>query len=150
MHVRPLTPTIGAEISGVNLGEAGHVGHRTTGAHVRQYRRLLGPRQNIGDFGHEMHAAENNVIGIRLRRQLGQPQRVARQVGVFVDVGALIMMAEDDRALTERSLGRNDAALARVIVQRFETVKCNCSGWHPSTPAIKGLKHYHNMTKIPL
>ena len=54
----------------LNLGEARHIGHRTARTHVGQYCRLLGTGQNIGYFGHEMHAAEYDVLGIRLCRQL--------------------------------------------------------------------------------
>jgi hypothetical protein len=36
------------------------------------------------------------------------------------------MMAEDYRALAERRLGRNNAAVAGVVLQRLEMVKRKC------------------------
>lgn len=51
---------------------------------------------DVGNFRHEMHAAENNVFGIRLRGQARELQRIAGQVGVLINVGALVMVAKND------------------------------------------------------
>jgi hypothetical protein len=43
-----------------DLGEVGHVGHRAAGREVGQDGDLFGLRHDVGDFGHEMHAAEDD------------------------------------------------------------------------------------------
>jgi hypothetical protein len=58
---------------------------------------------DVGHFGHEMHAAEDDVLGVGLRGEARELQRVAGEVGVLVDVGALVVVAEDDGALAERA-----------------------------------------------
>ena len=50
----------------LDLGQVRHVGHRAAGVHVRQDRHLRRLGKNIGDFRHEMHAAEHDVVGIGL------------------------------------------------------------------------------------
>ena len=107
----------------LDLGQIGHVRHRAAGVQVGQDHRLLGLGQDVGDFGHEMHAAEHDVIGVGLRGELGQFQRIAGKVGVLVDVGALIVMAEDDRALAEPRPRGNDTLLAGLVLQRLEAVE---------------------------
>jgi hypothetical protein len=49
-----------------DLGQVGHVRHRAARCQVRQDRRLLRLRHDVGDFGHEMHTAEHDVAGIGL------------------------------------------------------------------------------------
>ena len=63
-HFADLTPRA------LNLGEIRHVGHRATRAHVGQDHRLLRLGQNVRHFGHEVHAAEHQVVCIGTRREL--------------------------------------------------------------------------------
>ena len=56
---------------------------------------------------------------------------------MFIHIGTLVMMAQNNRALAERGFGGKDAALAGIVLQRFETVKSNGSGLHYGTPRIK-------------
>ena len=49
---------------------------------------------------------------------------------VPVHVGALVMVAEDDRALSERCLRREDAVLASVVLQLLEAIKGDGGGLH--------------------
>jgi hypothetical protein len=89
----------------LDLGQVGHVGHRAAGGEVGQDGDLVRRGHDVGDFGHEMHAAEDDVFGVGLRGEARELQRVAGQVGVLVDVGALVVVAEDDglAELAERS-----------------------------------------------
>ena len=77
-----------------------------------------------------MHAAEHDVVGIGLAGEPRQLQRIAGQIRVLVDIGALVVVAEDHRAFAERRLGGDDAGIARVVLQRLEAVKCNCGNLH--------------------
>ena len=77
----------------LDLGEIGHVGHRTAGSEVGQDGDLLVAGQDVGHFGHEVHAAKHDVFGAGLGGQLGELERVAGQVGVLIDVGTLVVMA---------------------------------------------------------
>ncbi len=88
----------------------GHVGHRTAGREVRQDDLLGVAGEDVRGLGHEVHAAEDDVLG------LGAGGRVARELeGVAGDVGeldhlvALVVVAEDEDAVAERGLGRPGA-----------------------------------------
>ncbi len=107
----------------LHLGQTCHVRHRAAGVEVGQNHLLLGLGQDVGHFGHEMHAAEYDVLRLGLRRELGKFQRIAGKVGVGVDVGALIVVAEDDRALAEPRPRGKDTLLAGLVLQRFEAVE---------------------------
>ncbi len=114
----------------LDFRQAGHVGHRTTRRHVGKNDDLARLAQNVGDFGHEVHAAKHDVLRIRIPREFGQPERVAGQIGVAVDVGALVVMAENDRAVAEFLLRRENACLAVVILQLAVAVESNRSCGH--------------------
>ena len=43
-----------------------HVGHRAAGGEVRQDDLLVRHRQDVGALGHEVHAAEHDVVGVRV------------------------------------------------------------------------------------
>ncbi len=57
----------------LNLLQVGHVGHCTAGRQIWQDGYLFGTRNDIGDLGHEVYAAKDDVLGAgigRLARQL--------------------------------------------------------------------------------
>ena len=87
--------------------DVGHVGHRAAGGEVGQDDRLVGPREDVGGLGHEVHAAEDDRLGLRVRlggvREL---ERVADEVRVLHDLVALVEVAERSRR------GRRASALA--------------------------------------
>jgi hypothetical protein len=60
---------------------------------------------DVGHFGHEMHAAEDDVLGVGLRGEARQLERVAGQVGVLIDVGALVVVAKQHGFLAEARAG---------------------------------------------
>jgi hypothetical protein len=69
----------------------GHVGHRAARGEVGQDHGLVGPREHVGGLGHEVHAAEDDRLGIRPGlRGVGELERVAREVGVLHDLVALV------------------------------------------------------------
>ena len=70
-----------------------------------------------------MHAAEDDEFGIGLRGETRQFERVAGQVGVLVNVGALVVVAEDDGALAQLGAGGADAFVAVLVGQGVERVE---------------------------
>jgi hypothetical protein len=109
-----------------DLGQIGHVGHRAAGCQVRQDGDLLGFRHDVGDFGHEMHAAENDVAGIGLRGEAREFQRVAGKVGVLINIGALIVVAEQHDFLAEARARGTNALMTGIVLQLVEFVE---AGW---------------------
>ncbi len=101
----------------------GHVRHRAARAQVRQDHRDIvlapGRREDVGGFGHEMHAAEHDVLrpGLAdlLGGELGELEAVAGEVGEADDLVLLIVMAEDDEVRAQLGLARGDG-LAELLV----------------------------------
>jgi hypothetical protein len=131
----------------LDFRDVGHVRHRAAGCHVGQDGDLSGLGQDVRDFGHEMHPAEHDVLGVGLRSQLGKLQRIARQVGVPVNIGALVVVGENGDPLAELFPGGNDARLAVIILQAAVQIKGGCGGWHGggslSAPEHDWQKPYH-------
>ena len=71
-------------------------GERAAGGEIRQQHGLL-RRQNRRRLGHEVHAAEDDDVGVGLRRLAGQAERVADEIGDVLDLGPLVVVREDDR-----------------------------------------------------
>ena len=95
--------------------DVGHVGHRAAGGEVRQDDGLLGPGEQVGGLGHEVHAAEDDRLGVGLRlRRVGELERVAHEVGVGDDLVALVEVPEDDDAVAEGLLRCTDAGVELV------------------------------------
>jgi hypothetical protein len=96
----------------------GHVGHRAAGREIRQHHLLVRRPHDVGALGHEVHAAEDDVLGGGLRGgQARQLQRVAGEVGELDDLVALVVVAEDDDALAERPLRGGDPLVHLVVGQ---------------------------------
>ena len=104
--------------SALDLGEIGHVGHGTAGGQVGQNRNLFRTREDIGHFGHEVHAAEHDVFGVARRRQARKLERVAGKIGVAENLVALVVMPEDHHPLAEFFLGRADTRVALRVGDR--------------------------------
>ena len=104
--------------AGLELIDRGHVGHRAAGRQVRQDHFLVRHRQHVGALRHEMDAAEHDELGVGMLRHLaGQAERVAGVVGELDDLVALIVMAENNDALPQRSPGVGDAAVEFLVGQ---------------------------------
>ena len=87
----------------LDLVDVGHVGHRAAGVEVGEDHALVVGGEDVGRLGHEVHAAEDDVGGAGVvGRELGQLERVAAGVGPADDLGALVVVAEDQEPLAER------------------------------------------------
>ena len=107
----------------LDLGQVGHVGHRTAGREVGEDGDLFRLGHEVGDFGHEVHAAEDDELGVGLRGEARELERVAGQVRVLIDVGALVVVAEDDGARAELGTRGADAFVAGFVLKPVELVE---------------------------
>jgi hypothetical protein len=85
-------------IGRLQLGEFGRGAaffEGTTGVLVRQHDDFVGV-QNLRGLGHEMHAAEDDDIGVGLGRLLREAEGVADVIRDVLDFGHLIIVREDD------------------------------------------------------
>ena len=83
-----------------------------------------GAQSDVGALGHEMHAAEDDELGLALAgRGARELQRIAGEVGELDDLVALIVMTEDDQAIAERLLGRRDAGVHLVVREAQEVLR---------------------------
>ena len=100
---------------GVDVLGLGHVGHRAAGGEVGQHDGLIGPCEDVGALGHEVHPAEQDEVGLGpvggLARQL---EGVAADVGEADHVVALVVVAEDQQALAEGGADAADA-IAQLV-----------------------------------
>ena len=48
----------------LDLVEVGHVGHRAAGVEVGEDHLLVVAGEDVGRLGHEVHAAEDDVVGL--------------------------------------------------------------------------------------
>ena len=101
-----LLPAIGDRI------EVGHIGHGAACGEIRQDDGLVGAREHVGGLGHEVHAAEDDGLGLGASpggvREL---EGVADEVRVLDHLVALIEVAQDNETFalappSQRGCGR--------------------------------------------
>ena len=72
--------------------------------------------QDVGGLGHEVDAAEDDELGLRLvGGQPGEPEGVPPGVGPAHDLVALVVVAEDEQPGAERGLGGADHGRQLVV-----------------------------------
>ena len=75
-------------------------------------------RQDVRALRHEVHAAEHDVVGVRmLRDRVGELERVAGVIGELDHFVALVVVAEDDEPIAERRARRCDAQRHLLVGQ---------------------------------
>ncbi len=80
-----------------DIGGGDAVRQRAAGAGVGNEHRFRGVQQLCG-FGHEMHAGEDDDIGVHAHGFAGQSQAVAYDIGdAMEDFRGLVIMRQDDR-----------------------------------------------------
>ncbi len=104
-------PGVGQRVPALgDLLGGGHVGHRTARGEVRQDDLLGVAGEDVGRLGHEVHAAEDDVLGLRAGGRVpGELEGVAGDVGELDHLVALVVVAQDEDAVPERGLGRAGA-----------------------------------------
>ena len=96
----------------VDIAGIGHVGHGAAGGHVGEDDGDVGRREDVGGFGHEVDAAEEDELDALLAGGvLGELEAVAGEVGVLDHFVALVVVAEDDETIAEGGAGIVDALL---------------------------------------
>jgi len=96
-----------------------HVGHGAAGVEVGEDRDLAGAGEDVSAFGHEMHAAENDVSSASLG---GLPRKlvgVAPKISEANNLISLVVMSENQHFAAERLLGREEAVFQNAI-RKFE------------------------------
>ena len=90
----------------LELIDVGHVGHRTTGGQIRKDDLLVIGAQHVGALRHEVHAAEDDEVGVGMPADLARKlEGVAGVIREFDHFIALVVMPEDHHAAAERRLG---------------------------------------------
>ena len=120
----------------LDLFDRRHISHRTSGAEIGQYHPLKIFPYDIGRLGHEVHAAEDDVFGVGLRGEARELERVAGQVGVAIDVGALVVVAEQHGVLAEAGAGGFDAGLRLGVGEAVVAVEMNGGGGHGNAGVV--------------
>ena len=104
--------------TGLHLILVRHVGHRASCGHIRQDDGLTLQCQDVGALGHEVDTAEHDESRIRtLHCLLGKLKAIASKVSMLDDLIALIVMPQNEQAITQLSLGIKDALSAFLPVK---------------------------------
>lgn len=84
---------LGLEFAELAHGE--HVCHGAAGVFVGDEDSLCGSK-NFSGFGHEVHAAEDNDIGVGSGGFTGEVKGVTNEVSDVLNFGTLVVVSEDD------------------------------------------------------
>ena len=84
----------------------GHVGHGTARREIGEDDLLPRSGEHVRGFGHEVHAAEDDVFGVDGGCLAGKFEAVADDVAEFDDRIGLVVVREDGQALPERGSSR--------------------------------------------
>ncbi len=99
----------------LDLRDLRHVSHGAAGVQIRQDHLLVLAAQHIRALGHEMHAAEDDVVCRSLRGNFGELVAVAGEVGETNDFIALVVMPKQDRRRAKPLPGCRNACVHAVI-----------------------------------
>jgi hypothetical protein len=95
-----------------------HVGHRATCCEIRKNHLLMIGAEHVGALGHEMDAAENDEVRLRVSADLaGELERVAGVVCELDHFVALIVMPENHEPGAERRPGAGNADIHLLVGQ---------------------------------
>ena len=90
--------------------EVGHIGHGAASAQIGEDDLLVIGGEDVGGFGHEVDAAEDDVLSVgEFGGFAGELEGIADDIGEADDVVLLVMVAEDDEAVAELGFARGDA-----------------------------------------
>ncbi len=109
-----------------DLGDVGHVGHGASGVEVGKNGDLAGPAEHVGAFGHEVHAAEDDVLAAGPGGFLGKFVGVSAKIGEADDFIALVVVSENDALAAQSFAGSGDARVHGVVRKDqiiFQTAK---------------------------
>ena len=150
-------PCVGQRVPGVlDLGQPRHVHHGAACSEVGEHHLLLRPGQDVGRLGHEVHAAEDDVLRLRSGgRVAGQLERVAGHVRERDHLVALVVVTEHEHPLLEPLLradrpgdqvgiggrrqvaGTLDPALGGVVGAEAEREQRELDGRHGGNPPTR-------------
>src|SRR5438128_12420814 len=82
--------------------------------------------KHIRAFGHEVHAAKNDVLGLLATGgPLRQLERISSDIGKLDDLITLIMMAKNDQAPAQLSASLANTRVGLIVIQPREAVGQN-------------------------
>jgi hypothetical protein len=113
-----------------HVGQVGHVGHGATGGEVGQDGDLFGAGEDVRHLGHEMDAAEDDVLGLGPGGLARQLEGIAGVVGMPEHLFTLVVVAKDHQALTQGRLGGADAGVQLLVAQADEILYFDCMCRH--------------------
>src|SRR5258708_5066272 len=108
-HVHELVPAT------FDLADLGHVSHGASGVALWQDDLLAFMCEHIRALCHEVDAAEDNVFRVSTRAFLGKFVGVTAKVGEANDFVALVVMAKDQSAGSERTTSSRNAGVHGVV-----------------------------------
>ena len=101
-----------------NLADLGHIRHGAASVQVRQDDLLILAAEDVGAFGHEMNAAEDDVFGAGFGGDLRELVGVAGKVSKSNNFVALVVVAEEDGGGAEARARGRDAVVHGVVGER--------------------------------
>src|ERR1035438_536547 len=104
--------------AGFHLGDFGHISHRAAGVKVGQNDLLAGAAEYVGALGHEVDAAENNVLGGSFGGDAGELVAIAGGVGEADHLVALVVVAEQQGCRAQFGARPRNALVHGVVGER--------------------------------
>src|SRR6266851_4011257 len=101
--------------AGFHLPDVGHIGHGATSVEVWQDNHLVLTAKNVRAFGHEVHAAKDDIAALGLRRLEGELEGVTAEISKLDDFVALVVMAQDHDVPAKTGLRGRDAVVERIV-----------------------------------
>src|SRR6267378_3836137 len=104
-----------------HLADVGHIGHGAAGIDVGKNNGLVLAAENVRAFGHEVHAAENDIAAFGLGGLEGELEGVTAKIGELEDFVAMVMMAQNHDIAVKAGLRGCDAIVQGIV--RHEEVR---------------------------
>ena len=104
--------------AGFHLRDLRHIGHGAAGVEVGQDDLLAVVAEDVRALGHEVHAAENNVLGVGFGGDAGELVAVAGGVGKADHLVALVVVAEQEGGRAQLGAGLRDARVHGMVGER--------------------------------
>src|SRR6267142_2113173 len=98
-----------------HLADIGQVRHGAAGIEVRKNYSLVRAAKYVRAFGHEMHAAKNDIAGVGLGGLKRKLQRVPAKISELHHLIALVMMAEHDHVFSETRFRGTYPRVQRIV-----------------------------------
>src|SRR6266478_4428584 len=113
--------------AGFHLADVGHIRHGATGVQVGKNDGLMLAAENVRAFGHEVHAAKDDIAALGLGSLERELEGVTAEVRELDDFVALVVMAQNDDVWAQASLCGGDAVIEGGV--RHEKVRIEVAAY---------------------